>query len=160
MKRWLFYFLCIIGISSCRYFETEKISKETFLEEELKSITWNEIDQYPVFLECENLIEKIAQKSCFESTLTSHLYQAIPSEEIKVSDDLNDTVKVYFSINNKAKLSISEIKMDSLTKAHLPLLETWLLESIIDVSLIAPAYKRGIPVETNFILPVVIQTKN
>ncbi|MFT4698915.1 MAG: hypothetical protein ACI9SJ_002073 [Flavobacteriaceae bacterium] len=160
MKKWLVYMLCVIGFSSCRYFETEKISKESFLEEELKSITWNEIDQYPVFLACENLIEKAAQKTCFESNLTRHLYQAIPSEEIKVTDDINDTVKVYFSINNQAELSIIEIKMDPITKAHLPLLETWFLESIKDLSLIAPAYKRGIPVETNFILPVIIQTKN
>lgn len=160
MNKWLIYIFCVIGFTSCRFFETEKISKEVFLEEELKSITWNEIDQYPVFSACENLIEKAKQKTCFESTLTLHLYQAIPSEEIKVTDDINDTVNVYFTINNEAHLSINEIKMDSLTKAHLPLLETWFLESIKEISLKAPAYKRGIPVETNFILPVVIQTKN
>jgi len=160
MNKWLIYLFCIIGFSSCRYFETEKISKETFLEEELKGITWNDIDQYPVFSDCENILEKANQKTCFETTLTSRLYQAIPSEEIKVTDDINDTVKIYFSINNKAELSIVEIKMDSITKAHLPLLETWFLESINELSLNAPAYKRGIPVETNFVLPVVIQTKN
>lgn len=160
MKKCLVYILCVISMSSCRYFETEKISKEAFLEEELKSITWNEIDQYPVFSNCESLIEKASQKSCFETTLTSLLYQAIPTDEIKVTDDINDTVNLYFSISNKAELSIIEIKMDSVTKAHLPLLETWFLESINDLNLIAPAYKRGIPVATNFILPVVIQTEN
>lgn len=160
MNKWLIYILCIIGLSSCRYFETEKISKEVFLEEELKSITWNDIDQYPVFSECSSFIEKSSQKSCFESTLTTLLYQAIPSEEIKVTDDISDTVNIYFSINNKAELSIVEIKMDSITQTHLPLLENWFIESISEISLEAPAYKRGIPVATNFILPVIIKTKN
>lgn len=160
MNKWLVYILCVIGMSSCRYFETEKISKETFLEEELKGITWNEIDQYPVFSECSTIIDKVSQKTCFESTLTSHLYQAIPSEEIKVTDDISDTIEILFLINKQAELSIIEIKMDSITKTHLPLLETWFLESINELSLNAPAYKRGIPVETNFVLPVEIQTKN
>ena len=38
---------------SCEYFETKKISSETFVKDEIKSINWKDVDQYPIFKNCE-----------------------------------------------------------------------------------------------------------
>jgi len=158
MKKALLLLLLFIGVSSCQFFETEKISSKTFLEEEIKSINWNDVDQYPIFQNCENKIEKTSQKSCFEATLINHLYQSIQSKKTTVSTDLNETIVIDFTVNEKGILSVSNIKMDSILQNQLPLLENKIIQGLDSLQPIAPAYKRGIPVRTTFKLPIVIKT--
>ncbi|MAL59694.1 MAG: hypothetical protein CMC14_06580, partial [Flavobacteriaceae bacterium] len=57
--------------SSCQYFNTERISSETFYEEEIESINWSEVDTYPMFRECETFTEKEVQKTCFQNVVNS-----------------------------------------------------------------------------------------
>jgi hypothetical protein len=146
--------------TSCQYFETDKISKETFYQEELKTIDWKDVDQYPVFSKCENFTEKTEQKNCFENTLSFHLQQAFTNNNAISVRDLNDTVTVKFTISNTGKLSIMEMKITGTIKAEFPLLYNWLEESIDTLHPAAPAYKRGIPVATQFTLPIIIKTSN
>lgn len=145
--------------SSCGYFETEKISTETFYQEELKTIDWKEIDQYPAFPCCQNIAEKTLQKTCFENTLSAHLRQSFGKHNASAIRDLNDTVKLAFSINNKGKLMVTNIQIAPPIEEEFPLLHSWLMEGIDTLHPVAPAYKRGIPVATQFTLPIIIRTK-
>jgi len=155
-----FLIILLSGIlSSCQFFETEKISTETFYEEELKTINWKDVDQYPVFAQCGDIAEKLAQKSCFESMLSSRIYESINSKKIVAHRDLNDTVTLDFSVNKEASLSVTQIQMDSVLRSEFPYLEQWILESVDSVSIVAPAFKRGIPVKTEFTLPIIIKTQ-
>ncbi len=151
--------LLSILFSSCQLFETNKISSESFFETEMESINWKDVDQYPVFSECEHLTEKSAQKKCFEAMLSAQLYQSISSEKFVVAKDLNDTVLLDFSVNIDGKLIMNTIKMDSVLKLVLPNFEHYILACVDSLQLVAPAYKRGIPVHTTFSLPIVIKTK-
>ena len=72
--------------------------------------------------------------------------------------EVYDTLKVNFEISSSGQLSILEIKMDSLLQKEFPDLEMWILQSIDSLKPVAPAYKRGIPVKTQFTLPVIIKT--
>jgi hypothetical protein len=150
--------LILLTATSCQYFETDKISKEIFYQEELKTINWKDVDQYPAFLECENFTKKTEQKSCFENTLSSHLRQTFTNHKAISVRDLNDTVTVKFTISNTGQLSIMEMKITETVKAEFPLLHKWLEESIDTLRPVAPAYKRGIPVATQFTLPIIINT--
>lgn len=156
----LLLLLISVGFSSCQFFETEKISSETFLEEEIKAINWKEVDQYPVFQNCENETEKEQQKPCFETTIINHLYQSIQSEKTTVLKDINETIIIDFMVNEKGELSISTMKIDSVLSNQLPLLENKIIQGIDSLQPIAPAYKRGIPVKTTFKLPIVIKTNS
>jgi len=158
MKYILLLFLILLT-TSCGYFETEKISTEAFYEEELKSIDWKDVDQYPAFPNCDNLTEKPAQLQCFENTISSHLRNAFSPHNALVNRDLNDTVKLDFSIDNKGKLSVRSIVVAPSIEQEFPLLGTWLKEAIDTLVPMAPAYKRGVPVTTEFMLPIVIKTK-
>ncbi len=158
MKNLLLLLLITIGISSCQFFETEKISTETFLEEEINSINWKDVDRYPVFKECEGISDKMATKSCFETTLINQLYQSINSENFLVSSDLNEVVLIEFFVNEKGNLKINSIEMDTILQRKLPQLKNYIMTSIDSLQPIAPAYKRGIPVRTSFSLPISIKT--
>jgi hypothetical protein len=158
MKHIVFLLLLFLA-SSCQFFETEKISTEIFYDEELKAIDWKEVDQYPIFIDCDSLSEKQAQKTCFEQTLSLHLYKSISSKHIIATQDINDTVQLEFSISKEGILTVKNMEIDSLIQADLPLLKDWILQTIDSLQPIAPAYKRGIPVSTQFTLPIVIKTQ-
>ncbi|KAA3620794.1 MAG: hypothetical protein DWP94_11750 [Flavobacterium sp.] len=151
--------LCIV-VSSCDYFETRKISSETFYDEELKTINWNDVDQYPVFKECEQISEKKEQQNCFSEVLKNSLKRVTSHSGIAISREVNDTVWLKFDISETAQLSVKEIEMDSVTSQTFPLLKQALLDMTDSLKLIAPATKQGIPVRTAFSLPIVIETES
>ncbi len=154
-----FLILFLLSVcTSCKYFETEKITSEEFLEEELKSITWNEVDTYPHFPECSESLEKPAQKECFETTLLNHIQAQLLQKELISSEALHDTVLMTLHIDNTGEISVTETTGDSLTFAELPELKLWLEESIALLPDTQPALKRGIPINTKFTLPVVVKT--
>ncbi len=158
MKNIFLLLLIAIGTSSCQFFETEKISTKTFLEEEKDSINWNDVDTYPVFKECEGISDKLETKSCFETTLINQLYRSINSENFTVSSDLDEVVLIEFIVNAKGNLKINTIEIDSILQKKLPQLKNYIITSIDSLQPIAPAYKRGIPVRTSFNLPISIKT--
>ena len=143
---------------SCENFETKKISSETFVKDEIKSINWRDVDQYPIFKNCELVSNKEQQKSCFESTLSSYIYLSINVEETVVTTDLNETLTIDFMVDKKGKLMITSMIIDSLISAQIPLLEKNIKKAMDSIQPIAPAYKRGIPVKTSFQLPLEIKT--
>lgn len=158
MKSIFLLLLISIGLGSCQFFETEKISTETFLKEEKKLINWKDVDTYPVFKECEGISDKLETKSCFETTLINQLYHSINSENFIVSSDLNEEVLIEFIVNEKGNLKINSIEMDTILQRKLPQLKNYIRSSIDSLQPIAPAYKRGIPVRTTFNLPISIKT--
>ena len=155
--KFLFVFLLLLA-TSCQFFETEKVSSEEIYKEEMETINWKDVDRYPSFSNCENALEKPEQKDCFINTISSQLYKSINHEDMVATHEVYDTVKVNFEVSSTGKLSILKIKMDSLLQKEFPNMEKWLLQSIDSLQPVAPAYKRGIPVKTQFTLPVIIRT--
>lgn len=145
-------------MSSCQFFETEKISSEETFQEEMQAIDWKEVDQYPVFENCKTSFEKTDQKECFVSTISYQLYQSISDKNLVAVRKVYDTILVDFEVSKKGDLTIMQIELDSVLQKEYPSLKQWILNSIDSLELIAPAYKRGIPVNMQFSLPVVIQT--
>ena len=124
----------------------------------MEAIDWKDVDRYPSFSNCDNILEKPEQKDCFINTVSSQLYRSINHEGMVATREVYDTVKVNFEVSSSGQLSILEIKMDTVLQKEFPDLEIWLLQSIDSLEPVAPAYKRGIPVKTQFTLPVVIKT--
>jgi len=153
------YLLLIFSCTSCQFFETEKISSETFFEAELKTIDWKNVDRYPAFAICDTLSEKVKQKECFESELAYQLQQSITAQGVRSLQDLNDTIVLAFAISEKAEIFILHMQIDSLLQREFPHLKDSLTYSIDALQLVAPAYKRGIPVKTQFTLPIVVTTE-
>ena len=160
MMKFSIFFLSIFFLcSSCQFFETEKISSESFYEEEFKTIEWNEIDQYPTFSSCKELTEKGDQRNCFVNILSSSLYQSIDDQKWTIMKTIQDTIMLEISVSNTGEIQIDSIEMDSLLGTQFPNMRVVLYNSIESLSLVAPAYKRGIPVNTRFKLPIALNTE-
>ncbi|RLD25870.1 MAG: hypothetical protein DRI75_12685 [Bacteroidetes bacterium] len=154
--KYLVIFFLFFCISSCDYFDKKKIFSEDILKEDLQTINWNDVDEYPTFSSCDSSSTKSQRKQCFETTLTTYITTQLSNEIIIVTKDINDTIMITFQISETGKLSVIEIKSSDLIKAQIPKMDTLLMESLKDLPNIFPAIKRSQQVKTEFKLPVVI----
>ncbi|WP_298900645.1 hypothetical protein [uncultured Psychroserpens sp.] len=156
MKR-LFYFLAIITLISCDYFDKKKVYTEDILEEEWQTFNWKDVDEYPSFDSCQALSGKANKKACFENTLRRILNQNLAKAHIIVSEEITDTVQLQITIDNEGKLMINDIVSAPTTKNEIPQLDSLLRHSLSTLPKIYPAIKRSQQVKTQFVLPVIIK---
>ncbi|MGB1451283.1 MAG: hypothetical protein ACPG7E_06195, partial [Marinirhabdus sp.] len=140
------------------YFDTERFEAETFYGEELKTIGWDKVDRYPIVGNCGETLATKDQKPCFETALAQHIAAYLANKPLETKQPLQSTATLYFEITRQGALSVQKSRVDSLTIHQLPNIEQWLAESVASLPVTAPAYKRGIPVNTQFTLPVKIKT--
>lgn len=158
MKKALLLFLFTL-LTGCNNFETRKISSEEVLDQESKSLNWREVDEYPAFEHCRNITEIDKAKECFESTVAASVNNYLSRQEPIVTEAIDDTVFVHLEISKTGVPTIESIDADSLVTSQLPELQLWLKQSIDSLPRIHPASKRGIPVSSVFIMPVMIKAE-
>lgn len=151
--------ILLILILSCNYFETKKLSSQDIVNQELKTINWNEVDEYPSFSSCDSVSGKEQRKLCFETTVLNHVNLYLAQQQIVVSKDVEDTVHMKIRIDKKGTLHVLDINMASNTKLLLPEMDSLLLGSVSSLPQIFPATKRGQQVSTEFVLPVQLVIK-
>ena len=155
--KYILFVLVICCFWSCDYYEKRKISSEDILEESLQSFNWNEIDDYPVFISCDSTQTSEIKRACFEQTLSSQIFDDLADARLVVSESLQDTLSLEFSIS-----AIGEIELISLTngqtEGQLPQLDSLIRLSLDKLPKLLPAIKRGQEVRTVFKLPLIIKT--
>ena len=156
MKR-LFYFLAIVAMISCEYFDKKKVYAEDILEEQSQTFNWKDVDEYPSFESCLESSGKANKKACFENTLRRILNQNLAKVHIIVSEEIADTVQLQITIDNKGEFTINDIVSSESTRREIPQLDSLLRHSLDSLPKIYPAIKRSQQVKTQFILPVVIK---
>jgi hypothetical protein len=154
-----FLFLVFILFNSCQYFDKQVPSEKELLQKELKAINWNEVDEYPSMVDCDKIEDKKQREQCFFEVLTqliqeklcndtlAMLYPELDTIEVKVTVFPNATMKFEPQFP-KDSVAYDKIKIDSILKARL-----------VDFPKINPAIKRGLPVKTQFILPVILKVE-
>ncbi len=154
-----YLFLVFIFFNCCQYFDKQIPSEKELLQKELKSINWKEVDEYPSVVDCEKIEDKKQRQQCFFEVLTlliqeklsvdtlSILYPELDTIEVKVTVFPNATIQFEPQFP-KDSVAYDKIKIDSILKARL-----------VDFPKINPAIKRGIPVKTQFILPVILKVE-
>lgn len=154
-----FSFIFLILISSCQYFGGEVPSKKELLDKELNAINWNEVDEFPSFSECDKIKDERLQKQCFFEFLTQTIQEKLTSDTLATLYPELDTIEVKVTVfpNSTMKFepqfpkdstAYDTIKIDSILKSRL-----------VNFPKVNPATKRGLPVTTQFILPVIIKSE-
>ncbi|MEH6406925.1 MAG: hypothetical protein V7767_06580 [Leeuwenhoekiella sp.] len=153
----ILFLMVLLALSGCKDIETKKVSSDTFLKEELKTINMSELDEYPTFESCDYLQNKEEKWVCFEQKLASNFYEYIQSQNLVFTQQLQDTVWINLAVSAKGEVIINRILIPVAITQDVPQLDGWLHQSLDSLPKIYPAIKRGIPVKTTFKLPVVIQ---
>lgn len=149
----------VLIVQSCQYFEKQVPSEKELLDQQIKEINWKEVDQYPSIVDCEKLTDPVQQKQCFFEFLASTIQQKLSVDTLKILFPKLDTIEVKVTVNSDATMQFEPqfpkdtvaydtIKIDSILKIKL-----------VDFPKVNPAIKRGIPVKTQFVLPVIIKTE-
>jgi len=146
-------------LNSCQYFEKKVPSEKELLQKELKSINWKEVDEYPTVAECESIADEKQRQKCFFDVMAQLIQEKLQIDSLSILYPELDTIQVKVTVfpNSKMKfepqfpkdsVAYDTIKVDSILHARL-----------IDFPKVNPAIKRGIPVKTQFILPVILKAK-
>ncbi|MBT8393864.1 MAG: hypothetical protein HKO81_01005 [Flavobacteriaceae bacterium] len=157
MKQQFLIFILFL-FTSCNYFDVKKTSSEAILNEELKSISWNDIDVYPAFEVCDSSSTTQERKYCFEETLIEHILKSLSKEKMIVSSNLKDTIFIDFKLSEKGDISILTLKVQKETLKALPNITSQIHSAMDSLPKIYPAIKRGQFVTTQFKLPIIIKS--
>lgn len=142
---------------SCQYLDKQVPSEEALLQEKLKAINWKEVDEFPSVSDCEKLEDKALQRNCFFEFMAQQIQLKLDIDTLSVLYPELDTIAVKVTVFTdstlkfepqfpKDSVAYDTIKIDSILHARL-----------IDFPKINPAIKRGIPVKSQFILPVILK---
>jgi hypothetical protein len=151
--------LVILLFNSCQYFDKQVPSEKELLQKELKTINWKEVDEYPSVADCEKIDNKTQRQQCFFEVLTQLIQQKLSADTLSVLYPELDTIEVKVTVfpNSTIKfepqfpkdsVAYDKVKIDSILQARL-----------VDFPKVNPAIKRGIPVKTQFILPVILKVE-
>ena len=158
LKQYFLFFVFLI-FNSCQYFDKQIPSEKELLQKELKSINWKEVDEYPSVADCEKIEDKNQRQQCFFEVLTQLIQEKLRVDTLSVLYPELDTIEVKVTIFPNATMQFEpqfpkdsvaydKTKIDSILKIRL-----------VDFPKINPAIKRGIPVKTQFILPVILKVE-
>jgi hypothetical protein len=134
-------------------------SEKELLQKQLKAINWKEVDEYPSFTDCDKLEDKTLRQQCFFDYLTQLIQEKLSGDTLAVLYPELDTIEVKVTIFPNAKMQFEQqfpedslaydvIKIDSILHARL-----------VNFPKVNPAIKQGIPVKTQFILPVILKVE-
>lgn len=150
-------FVMIMIFQSCQYFE-KKQSKEVLLKKELKSIDWNDVDEYPSIANCDILESKAQQRQCFFEYLKANVQKKLDSVLNNKASKKVDSLHIKISILTDSKVVYGFNDADLEIKKKINLDSIFLLETF-QFKKLQPALKRGIPVKIQFEIPVLIGLK-
>ena len=158
MKKAIALFLVSLCFS-CQYFEKKVPNEKELLEKQLKEINWNEVDEYPSVADCEKLTDETQRKQCFFEFLTTTIQQKLAVDTLATLFPKLDTIEVKVTVFPNSTMEFEpQFPIDSVAY------DTIKIDSILRIRLVNfpkvnPAIKRGIPVKTKFVLPVIIKTE-
>ncbi|WP_019039685.1 hypothetical protein [Psychroflexus tropicus] len=157
MNRWLAILLFTITLASCQDFDLKKQSANEILEQEIKSINWNEVDFYPTFTTCGIITSKQESKSCFENQIKKTIRDRLEKVELITSVQTKDTLIVKLFISSNGDTRIDGFKIQDELRDKNPEIKNWLREAISELPEIFPAQKRSIPVSLHAQIPILIK---
>jgi hypothetical protein len=143
-------FLCV----SCQFIDKQIPSEEELLNKEIQTIDWKKVDEFPTIITCDSFSDKTQNQDCFINTLSALIQQKLDADKPKIQYAKLDTIAVQVSI-----LPNSTLQFETQQQADNDKIDSILKAKLVDFPTIKPAIKRGIPVKTQFTLPVILKVE-
>ncbi len=150
------FFIILMLLASCISFQKKKDTHFSGLD---TIIDFSSVDVSPSFVTCDSLIDKIEKTTCFRQSIHQQIAEQLLKHRLTIKDSIDETVEVHLVINSKGMIVLKQVESSENMKRELPELDSVLKLSIDGLPQINPAIKRGIPVTTQYHLPIRIQLK-
>jgi len=152
------HFFCVLIVfllfNSCQFF----VKSEKELLQELDTIVdFTSVDTSPTFTICKSLIDKEKQTNCFRNTIQQKVGEKLATFSLEVKNPIDEIVVVTILINQKGNFKYQELQASEMITNEIPELDSILRVSVESLPKIYAAVKRGIPVATQYDLPIRIK---
>ncbi len=145
-------------LTSCQWLTPKEEKTRRLVQEELRSINWNDVDQYPLFESCGESISKEAQRDCFQEALLRHFSATLEEFEFVIDEDVEDTIYVDFLVEKDGAVTVLDIEDHITLQRQIPEFNAIITQSLKSLPEVQPALKRGIPVNAKFRIPIELNT--
>ncbi|OIQ37042.1 MAG: hypothetical protein BM563_09490 [Bacteroidetes bacterium MedPE-SWsnd-G1] len=138
---------------SCDFFQKKKLAEEEMID---TIIDYKSVDTFPLFPDCDSIPSHEKQRVCSQIKLSEHIFASLSESNIITARKVADTVRVKLLVSSSGKVSLTNVEMSDNLLKQIPTIDSLLKNSIATMPVLKPALKRGIPVATEFSLPIVI----
>lgn len=146
--------IIVLSFSSCDYISFERKKNTQELDTIVDKTT---VDVFPSFPACDAIIDKEKKRNCFEETIHAEITQSLSEEEIKVKQSVDETVEVVIAISADHQLTLKSMKASESLVSMIPDIEQRITRSLTKLPKVRAAIKRGIPVTSEYKLPIRIK---
>ena len=161
MRKTLIIIFCFFSISCEFDFQIDKkITVDEFINEELKSLNWNDVDQYPVFENCLEINNVKNKNNCFVETITSSFRENLKTNNLVLNRTLIDTVRMVLKVDKIGKISIENMTISDQNNKYKEVITKSFENTVSSLPKLYPAIKRGQEVDVIFNIPIIISTEN
>jgi len=152
---WIVFFFPLL-FTSCQWMSTRLPDEQQLLEEELNKIDWTKVDTYPSVAGCDSIFDATAQKACFFDYITSTLEENLSIDTLRGKFADVDTLKILVTIQSNAQVSLALYQLNDSVKKQVKSIDSLLEQKSKNFQHLSPATKRGVPVTSQFVLPLVL----
>ena len=138
---------------------SKKISVDEFVNDEMKSFNWSEVDQFPVFENCTQINETSEKNNCFIKTISDSLSLNFIKNDLILNRTLIDTVFIKFKVDKKGIIEIENIEIGEKILPYKEVINQSFVKTAANLPKLYPAIKRGQEVDVTFGLPIVVSTE-
>lgn len=149
----LSWFTLFLG---CQYIDKSVPLKDELLKQELESINWKEVDEFPSVADCDSLTDESMRRQCFFDYLAAAIQQKIGIDTLSVLYPELDTIDVKVTVFPDSSIQFEPQFPKDSVRYDVKKIDSILHARLLDFPKINPAIKRGIPVKTQFVLPVIL----
>lgn len=161
MRKTLIIIFCFLSISCEFDFQIDKkITVDEFITEELKSLNWNDVDQYPVFENCLEINNIKNKNNCFVETITSSFRENLKTNNLVLNRTLIDTIRMVLKVDKTGKISIENMNISDQNNKYKEVITKSFENTVSSLPKLYPAIKRGQEVDVIFNMPIIISTEN
>ncbi len=146
--------LSLLLLGSCSYFNQ---SSSKLLSSKDTIIDFHSIDTYPIFPKCTELVSKEEQKQCFYTEITQQI-QDLLQQSFLAKKALNDTIFIQLKVDKKGIITPVNTNENNPIQRNIPQFDSIIKSQLKQLTTVQPATKQGIPITTEFTLPIIINT--
>lgn len=152
MKRFVFL-LGLFFVISCISKEQQEQQANEIAQQQFSEIDFSTPDSYPQFKGCNELENSM---ECFYEKLHVQIHDKLQLDPLDLQIQKADTLTAIIKVSKKGVVSYVSLQQTDATDY------SFVLDSIFSVRLsdlchVQPALKQGIPIESSYLLPVIIK---
>ena len=151
IKQLRFVFLLVLGFYSCNYFSFERKKGVQELDTVVDQTT---LDVFPSFAMCDSIISKEQKTDCFRQTLHREIASKLGRDTILVKKPVEETIEVSIVVFANDRVELKSITVSEELIDQIPDLRARIEKSIQLLPKVRAAIKRGIPVTSQYKLPI------